>query len=208
MRSAGEPGSREEDTIRSSVLRYGVRREEEIGARLSNTRYMNSTELIDNTVGNMPAMQIRVIWKKNVAPLEGRAEPQSCRNKSPRKEGTQRAQGRRRRAAVVRGHISGERLPNNWAGGMLGMRLAHAILEQISQIKEERTAAEARRPSDGGTIRRMPRLPRTGIRASSCRHPVGCRKGARCREGHSRDSWAGASGCPSNWPRGSRRMCS
>ena len=70
-------GSREEEMILSPVSRCGVRREEEIGARLSNTRYMNSTELIDNTVSNMPAMQIRVIWKKNVAPLEGRAGP-SC----------------------------------------------------------------------------------------------------------------------------------
>ena len=52
-------GSREEEMILSPLLRYGVRREEEIGARLSNTRYMNSTELIDNTVSNMPAMQIR-----------------------------------------------------------------------------------------------------------------------------------------------------
>ena len=68
-------GSREEEMILSPVSRCGVRREEEIGARLSNGCYMNSTELIDNTIGNMPAMQIRVIWKKNVAPLEGRAEP-------------------------------------------------------------------------------------------------------------------------------------
>ncbi len=36
MRSAMSLGSREEDMIRGSVLRYGVRREEEIGARLSN----------------------------------------------------------------------------------------------------------------------------------------------------------------------------
>jgi hypothetical protein len=36
MRSAMSFGSREEEMIRSSVLRYGVRREEEIGARLSN----------------------------------------------------------------------------------------------------------------------------------------------------------------------------
>ena len=108
------------------MLRYGVRREEEIGARLSNECYMNSTELIDNTMGDMPAMQIRAGWKKNVAPLEGRAEPQSCRNRSSRKEGTQRAQGRRRRTAVMSGHISGERLPNNWARDMLAMRQMHA----------------------------------------------------------------------------------
>ena len=76
-------GSREEEMILSPVSRCGVRREEEIGARLSNECYMNSTELIDNTMGDMPAMQIRAGWKKNVAPLEGRAEPQSCRNEFP-----------------------------------------------------------------------------------------------------------------------------
>lgn len=187
MRSAGEPGSREEDTIRSSVLRYGVRREEEIGARLSNTRYMNSTELIDNTVSNMPAMQIRVNWKKNVAPLEGRAEPQSCRNRSSRKEGTQRAQGRRRRTAVMSGHISGERLPNNWAGDMLDMHLAHAT-EKRRALHSNGASADSEAAIPG----RMPRLRRTGTRASSCHHPVECRKRARCREGHSPDSWAGA----------------
>ena len=126
MRSAVEPGSREEDTIRSSVLRYGVRREEEIGARLSNECYMNSTELIDNTMGDMPAMQIRAGWKKNVAPLEGRAEPQSCRNQGSRKEGTQGAQGRRRRTAVMTGHIGRALLPNNRAGDMLAMHQMHA----------------------------------------------------------------------------------
>ena len=43
--------------IRSSVLRYGVRREEEIGARLSNETYMYSTELIDNPETDMSAMR-------------------------------------------------------------------------------------------------------------------------------------------------------
>ncbi len=43
--------------IRSSVLRYGVRREEEIGARLSNEDNMNSTDLVGNYLGVMPAMR-------------------------------------------------------------------------------------------------------------------------------------------------------
>jgi hypothetical protein len=36
MRSAMSVGSREEEMIRNSLSRYGVRREEEIGARLSD----------------------------------------------------------------------------------------------------------------------------------------------------------------------------
>ncbi|KKB10136.1 hypothetical protein VE26_10230 [Devosia chinhatensis] len=50
-------GSREEEMIRSPVLRYGVRREEEIGARLSNAPYMNSTDLLDNPGIDMSAMR-------------------------------------------------------------------------------------------------------------------------------------------------------
>ena len=43
--------------ILSPLLRYGVRREEEIGARLSNETYMNSTGLIDNPETDMSAMR-------------------------------------------------------------------------------------------------------------------------------------------------------
>jgi hypothetical protein len=42
--------------ILGSVSRNGVRREEEIGARLSNEAYMNSTGSIDNRRANMSAM--------------------------------------------------------------------------------------------------------------------------------------------------------
>jgi hypothetical protein len=55
-RSAMDLGSREEEMILSPLLRCGVRREEEIGARLSNETYMNSTELIDNPEAHMSAM--------------------------------------------------------------------------------------------------------------------------------------------------------
>lgn len=48
MRSAMSSGSREEDMNQNPVLRYGVRREEEIGARLSNEANMNSTGLVGN----------------------------------------------------------------------------------------------------------------------------------------------------------------
>ena len=57
MRSAMDLGSREEEMILSPVSRNGVRREEEIGARLSDVSYMNSTDLIDNPETDMSAMR-------------------------------------------------------------------------------------------------------------------------------------------------------
>jgi hypothetical protein len=51
-------GSREEDTIRSSVLRYTPRREEEIEARLSNEPFMYSTVLVGNAAKHMSAMHL------------------------------------------------------------------------------------------------------------------------------------------------------
>lgn len=66
--------------ILSPLLRCGVQREEEIGARLSNDPYMNSTGLIDNPDADMTAMHICRGWlrrrTKRKAPLEGRAEPE------------------------------------------------------------------------------------------------------------------------------------
>ena len=50
-------GSREEEMILSPVSRCGVRREEEIGARLSDGLLMNSTDLIDNPETDMSAMR-------------------------------------------------------------------------------------------------------------------------------------------------------
>ena len=49
MRSAMRIRSWEEDRICNSVSRYTVRREEEIGARLSDDLNMNSTKLVGNT---------------------------------------------------------------------------------------------------------------------------------------------------------------
>jgi len=72
-------GSREEEMILSPVSRCGVRREEEIGARLSDGCYMNSTDLIDNPKTDMSAMRFCKGWicngTKRKAPLEGRAGP-------------------------------------------------------------------------------------------------------------------------------------
>ncbi len=48
--------------ILSPVSRCGVRREEEIGARLSDGLNMNSTDLIDNPDGDMSAMRFRGGW--------------------------------------------------------------------------------------------------------------------------------------------------
>lgn len=65
--------------ILSPVSRCGVRREEEIGARLSDGCYMNSTDLIDNPKTGMSAMRFCKGWlcskTKRKAPLEGRAGP-------------------------------------------------------------------------------------------------------------------------------------
>ena len=61
-RSAMDLGSREEEMILSPLSRCGVRREEEIGARLSNTIYMNSTGLIDNPETDMSAMRFCGGW--------------------------------------------------------------------------------------------------------------------------------------------------
>lgn len=88
-------GSREEEKILSPVLRCEVRREEEIGARLSNECYMNSTGLIDNPKTDMSAMRFcgDSPAGKRKAPLEGRAGPKEDRSGTCQ-EGTQRAQGR------------------------------------------------------------------------------------------------------------------
>lgn len=62
--------------ILGSVLRYGVRREEEIGARLSNTRYMGVPAGRSKTGTDMSAMQFRrAVAEKEMAPLRG-AEPE------------------------------------------------------------------------------------------------------------------------------------
>lgn len=83
--------------IRSPVLRCGVRREEEIGARLSNTPYMNSTGLIDNPETDMSAMRFcrdgyGAVQKKRLR-SRGERSPKEDRS-GICQEGTQRAQGR------------------------------------------------------------------------------------------------------------------
>ncbi len=50
-------GSGEEERIRNSMSRYTVRREEEIGARLSDNANMNSTNLVGNTAHYITAMR-------------------------------------------------------------------------------------------------------------------------------------------------------
>lgn len=72
-------GSREEDTIQSSVLRYTVRREEEIEARLSNALLMYSTGLVGNPTKHMPAMHL-CIAGENCA----QKRPRSRGERSPR----------------------------------------------------------------------------------------------------------------------------
>jgi hypothetical protein len=57
MRSASEPGSREEDTIRVRCRDTGSEGGG-YGARLSDSANMNSIELVDNTMSDMSAMQL------------------------------------------------------------------------------------------------------------------------------------------------------
>ncbi|MBB4051808.1 hypothetical protein GGR20_001450 [Devosia subaequoris] len=83
--------------ILSSVSRCGVRREEEIGARLSDGCYMNSTDLIDNPETDMSAMRFCEGWlcvrKKERPRSRGEQGPKEDRSGTCQ-EGTQRAQGR------------------------------------------------------------------------------------------------------------------
>lgn len=93
-------GSREEDTIQSSVLRYTVRREEEIGARLSNKPLMYSTGLVGNDVKHMSAMHLCIgtQGRRQKERLRSRGE-RSLRSSKPcsslRRERSGRKGGRR-----------------------------------------------------------------------------------------------------------------
>ena len=95
MRSAGEPGSREEDTI--PVQCRDTRSEGGgYGARLSDTTNMNSIGSVDNAGRYMPAMQMLQRLKKECGPARGESGATSVAGTSSRKEGTQQEQGRRR----------------------------------------------------------------------------------------------------------------
>lgn len=111
-------GSREEEMILSPVSRCGVRREEEIGARLSDGFNMNSTGLVDNPDADMSAMRFcgGWIWGRTLSvaafsqrntpaillkTFSQKKRPRSRGERSPkgdrsetRQEGTQQAQGR------------------------------------------------------------------------------------------------------------------
>ena len=94
-------GSREEEMILSPVLRCGVRREEEIGARLSNKAYMNSTGSIDNPDTDMSAMRFWEGWlcsrAKEKGPARGESGAQGMTGQGPvRRERSGRKGGRRK----------------------------------------------------------------------------------------------------------------
>lgn len=76
-RSAMDLGSREEEKILGPVSRCGVRREEEIGARLSDGSYMNSTGLIDNPESDMSAMRFCRAWSNQKGKKKGPARGES-----------------------------------------------------------------------------------------------------------------------------------
>ena len=102
-------GSREEEMILSPVSRCGVRREEEIGARLSDVFNMNSTDLIDNPDADMSAMRFRGGWlqirAKEKAPLEGRAGPEVAIIADCKEEQTTDARRRREMRPKLSGRI-------------------------------------------------------------------------------------------------------
>ena len=97
MRSAIEPGSREEDTIqircrdtedRGRRIRCSSQRQCEYARWEMNAQLTSLHASHAHTAGICPARE-----QKDMAPLEGRARPYGMRGK-PRKEGTQRKQGR------------------------------------------------------------------------------------------------------------------
>ena len=126
MRSAGEPGSREEDTIPVRCRDTGSEGGG-FGARLSDGFNMNSIWRVDNTMSDMSAMQMRTSLKMNVAPLEGRAEPHQLREQVPQGGNAAGRKGGGEAPAVLTGHIGRELLPNNRAADMEAMRSLHAI---------------------------------------------------------------------------------
>jgi hypothetical protein len=93
-------GSREEEMILSPVSRCGVRREEEIGARLSDGFHMNSTDLIDNPETDMSAMRFCegsiCIRTKKKGPARGESRALRRTGQEPvRRERSGRKGGRR-----------------------------------------------------------------------------------------------------------------
>jgi hypothetical protein len=126
MRSAGEPGSREEDTI---PVRCRDTRSEGggFGARLSDTLNMNSIHPVDNAMSDMSAMHSCTGLKKNVAPLEGRAEPHQLQERVPARRERSRSKGGGEAPAVLGGDIVRGSMPNNRAGDIQAMHATHAI---------------------------------------------------------------------------------
>lgn len=102
MRSAGEPGPREEDTIpvrcRDTESEGGG-----FGARLSDNANMNSIGSVDNAMSDMSAMQLLQGPKTNVTPLEGGAEPQILQEQVPARRERSRRKGGGEAPAVLGG---------------------------------------------------------------------------------------------------------
>ncbi|SMQ70324.1 hypothetical protein SAMN06295905_1886 [Devosia lucknowensis] len=117
--------------ILSPLLRCGVRREEEIGARLSNKAYMNSTGLIDNPETDMSAMRFCMgdVRAKRKAPLEGRAEPKGDRPKVRSGGNAAGAREGGETPAVMTVHIGpvGEIANLTWI--MSAMRMTHMAIK-------------------------------------------------------------------------------
>ena len=106
MRSAGEPGSREEDTIpvqcRDTCSEGGG-----YGTRLSDVSVMNSTGLVGNTATGMSAMRRMQMAPNALWPRSRGERSHKVAGTSPHKEGTQGAQGREESARCADGDIGG-----------------------------------------------------------------------------------------------------
>jgi len=122
-------GSREEEKILSPVLRCGVRREEEIGARLSNEAYMNSTDLIDNPETDMSAMRFcragAALRAKKKGSARGESGALRRTGRGPARRERSGRKGGRRNTRCDEGHIGVPIRFANPAGVMSAMRNVH-----------------------------------------------------------------------------------
>jgi hypothetical protein len=211
MRSAGEPGSREEDTIevrcRDTWFEGGG-----YEARLSNDINMNSIEPVDNMTGDMSAMQSMQRLKKECGPARGESGATSDAGTNSRKEGTQQEQGRRRSARCAEADIGCTLLPNNRASDMEAMRMMHAIwnkrFESMGGGSFWRFLLERHTRWPTAATLRMPQTCWQETRAWCCRRPGPRHRCARYREGRSLDRTAAGSAHSNNWPRDTRKRCS
>jgi hypothetical protein len=200
MRSASEPGSREEDTI---PVRCRDTRSEGggYGARLSDTLNMNSIDPVDNTGSDMSAMQSMQRLKKECGPARGESGATSVAGTSSRKEGTQQEQGRRRSARCAEADIGRALLPNNRASDIQAMRMMHVKWNK----RFESTVGGSKRPFRRAPIQRRAATP-AGPRVTAGRGPSSSKNDFESRSSRG-VLWSSTTRHRSAWGARSRRRC-